>query len=138
MEDGKDKDGNPKYKTVKEDNIINNPAPIWNKSPKDLKDEDYKNFYKELYPFSEEPLFWIHLNVDYPFNLTGILFFPKIKNDFEVQKQVTPLGIGPDLKEINNAINFIINNNSFTGQMLVLDGGAVSYTHLTLPTTPYV
>ena len=78
MEDGKDKDGNPKYKTVKEDNIINNPAPIWNKSPKDLKDEDYKNFYKELYPFSEEPLFWIHLNVDYPFNLTGILFFPKI------------------------------------------------------------
>ena len=86
VEDGKDKDGNPKYKTVKEDNIINNPAPIWNKSPKDLKDEDYKNFYKELYPFSEEPLFWIHLNVDYPFNLTGILFFPKIKNDFEVQK----------------------------------------------------
>ena len=86
VEDGKDKDGNPKYKTVKEDNIINNPSPIWNKSPKDLKDEDYKNFYKELYPFSEEPLFWIHLNVDYPFNLTGILFFPKIKNDFEVQK----------------------------------------------------
>ena len=86
VEDGKDKDGNPKYKTVKEDNIINNPNPIWNKNPKDLKDEDYKNFYKELYPFSEEPLFWIHLNVDYPFNLTGILFFPKIKNDFEVQK----------------------------------------------------
>ena len=85
-EDGKDKDGNPKYKTVKVDNIINNPSPIWNKSPKDLKDEDYKSFYKELYPFSEEPLFWIHLNVDYPFNLTGILYFPKIKNDFEVQK----------------------------------------------------
>ena len=85
-EDGKDKDGNPKYKTVKVDNVINNPNPIWNKSPKDLKDEDYKNFYKELYPFSEEPLFWIHLNVDYPFNLTGILYFPKIKNDFEVQK----------------------------------------------------
>ena len=85
-EEGKDKDGNPKYKTVKVDNIINNPSPIWNKSPKDLKDEDYKSFYKELYPFSEEPLFWIHLNVDYPFNLTGILYFPKIKNDFEVQK----------------------------------------------------
>ena len=86
IEDGKDKDGKPKYKSVKEDNIINNPNPIWNKSPKDLKDEDYKEFYKELHPFSEEPLFWIHLNVDYPFNLTGILFFPKIKNDFEVQK----------------------------------------------------
>lgn len=86
IEDGKDKDGNPKYKTIKVDNVINNPNPIWNKSPKDLKDEDYKNFYKELYPFSEEPLFWIHLNVDYPFNLTGILYFPKIKNDFEIQK----------------------------------------------------
>jgi molecular chaperone HtpG len=86
VEDGKDKEGKPKYKSVKEDNIINNPNPIWNKSPKDLKDEDYKEFYKELHPFSEEPLFWIHLNVDYPFNLTGILFFPKIKNDFEVQK----------------------------------------------------
>ena len=86
VEDGKDKDGKPKYKSVKEDNIINNSNPIWNKSPKDLKDEDYKEFYKELHPFSEEPLFWIHLNVDYPFNLTGILYFPKIKNDFEVQK----------------------------------------------------
>jgi len=86
IEDGKDKEGKPKFKTVKEDNIINNPDPIWNKSPKDLKDKDYISFYKELYPFSDDPLFWIHLNVDYPFNLTGILFFPKIKNDFEVQK----------------------------------------------------
>ena len=86
VEDGKDKEGKPKHKTVKTDNIVNNPNPIWNKSPKDLKDDDYKAFYKELYPFSEEPLFWIHLNVDYPFNLTGILYFPKIKNDFEVQK----------------------------------------------------
>ena len=86
IEDGKDKEGKPKFKTIKEDNIINNPDPIWNKSPKDLKDEDYISFYKELYPFSDDPLFWIHLNVDYPFNLTGILFFPKIKNDFEVQK----------------------------------------------------
>ncbi len=59
---------------------------MWTKSPKELKDEDYVNFYKELYPFSEEPLFWIHLNVDYPFNLTGILYFPKVKNDFEIQK----------------------------------------------------
>ncbi len=86
VEDGKDDEGNPKYKTVKEDNIVNNPEPIWTKSPSELKDEDYLAFYKELYPFSPDPLFWIHLNVDYPFNLTGILYFPKIQNDFEVQK----------------------------------------------------
>jgi molecular chaperone HtpG len=65
---------------------INNTAPLWTKAPSELKDEDYKAFYKELYPFSEDPLFWIHLNVDYPFNLTGILYFPKLKSDFEVQK----------------------------------------------------
>lgn len=69
-----------------EGEIINNPNPIWTKQPSELTDEDYKNFYKELYPFSEAPLFWIHLNVDYPFNLTGILYFPKIKNDFELQR----------------------------------------------------
>jgi len=86
VEDGKDKDGNPKYKTVKVDNIVNNTEPLWTKSPSELKDEDYLQFYKELYPFSEDPLFWIHLNVDYPFNLTGILYFPKVKNDFEIQK----------------------------------------------------
>ena len=86
VEDGKDKDDKPKYKTVKVDNIINNTSPIWTKAPSDLKDEDYLKFYKELYPFSEDPLFWIHLNVDYPFNLTGVLYFPKVKNDFEVQK----------------------------------------------------
>ncbi|MEM6642103.1 MAG: molecular chaperone HtpG [Bacteroidota bacterium] len=86
VEDGKDKDGNTKYKTVKEDNIINDTAPIWTKSPSDLKDEDYLSFYKKLYPFSEDPLFWIHLNVDYPFNLTGVLYFPKLKKDFEIQK----------------------------------------------------
>ena len=84
--DGEDKDGKPKYKTVKKDRIINNTSPLWTKSPNDLKDEDYLAFYKELYPFSEDPLFWIHLNVDYPFTLTGILYFPKVKNDFEMQK----------------------------------------------------
>lgn len=84
--DGEDKDGKPKYKTVKKDRIINNTSPLWTKSPSDLKDEDYLAFYKELYPFSEDPLFWIHLNVDYPFTLTGILYFPKVKNDFELQK----------------------------------------------------
>jgi len=86
VEDGVDKDGKPKYKTVTTDRIINNPSPLWAKSPIDLKDEDYIKFYKELYPFSEDPLFWIHLNVDYPFSLTGILYFPKVKNDFELHK----------------------------------------------------
>ena len=84
--DGKDKEDKPKYKTVKNDNIINDTAPIWTKSPNELKDADYLKFYKELYPMSEEPLFWIHLNVDYPFNLTGILYFPKLKKDFEIQR----------------------------------------------------
>ncbi|CAN5431785.1 molecular chaperone HtpG [soil metagenome] len=69
------------------DNIINNPSPAWTKKPADLKDEDYKSFYRELYPMNfEDPLFHIHLNVDYPFNLTGILYFPRIKKQFEVQK----------------------------------------------------
>ncbi|MDX2191620.1 MAG: molecular chaperone HtpG [Bacteroidota bacterium] len=67
-------------------NVINNPNPLWTKSPSDLTDEDYLKFYKELYPFSEDPLFWIHLNVDYPFNLTGILYFPKVKQEMELQK----------------------------------------------------
>src|SRR5689334_5933299 len=84
--DGEDKDGKPKYKTVEVDNIINNTHPIWTKAPADLTDEDYLDFYRELYPFSEEPLFWIHLNVDFPFHLTGVLYFPKLKNDFEIQK----------------------------------------------------
>ena len=86
VEDGTDKEGKPKYKTVKKDRIINNTSPIWTKAPADLKDEDYLKFYKELYPFSEDPLFWIHLNVDYPFNLTGVLYFPKVKNDFEMNR----------------------------------------------------
>ena len=84
--DGEDAEGKPQYKSIEVDNIINTTAPIWTKVPTDLKDEDYLDFYRELYPFSEEPLFWIHLNVDYPFNLTGVLYFPKLKNDFEIQK----------------------------------------------------
>lgn len=84
--DGEDEEGKPKYKTVEVDNIINNTTPIWVKAPAELKDEDYLNFYRELYPFADDPLFWIHLNVDYPFNLTGVLYFPKVKNDFEIQK----------------------------------------------------
>lgn len=85
-EDGQDAEGQTKYKSVEVDNIINDTNPIWTKAPSELKDEDYLAFYRELYPFTEEPLFWIHLNVDYPFNLTGVLYFPKLKNDFEVQK----------------------------------------------------
>jgi molecular chaperone HtpG len=86
VEDGADEEGKPKYKSVEVDNIINNTTPIWTKQPTELKDEDYLNFYRELYPFSEDPLFWIHLNVDYPFNLTGVLYFPKIKNELELQR----------------------------------------------------
>ena len=78
-------DAKPKTKTV--DNIINNSSPAWTKNPSELSDDNYKNFYRELYPMQfEEPLFNIHLNVDYPFNLTGILYFPKIKNDINIQK----------------------------------------------------
>lgn len=71
---------------VEKEKVINNPSPAWIKTPSSLKQEDYSAFYRELYPFAEEPLFHIHLNVDYPFNLTGILYFPKLKNNFEVQK----------------------------------------------------
>lgn len=79
------KDEKPKTRTV--DNIVNNPNPAWTKQPKQLKDDDYKSFYRELYPMQfEEPLFNIHLNVDYPFNLTGILYFPKLNNDINIQK----------------------------------------------------
>jgi molecular chaperone HtpG len=69
-----------------EDNIINDSNPIWTRKPAELTDEDYVKFYKELYPFGDDPLFWIHLNVDYPFNLTGILYFPKVKNGIDLQK----------------------------------------------------
>lgn len=87
VEGEKDKDGNDKEVEVEKPRIINNTEPLWKKRPVDLKDEDYKKFYHELYPFTfEDPLFWIHLNVDYPFNLTGILYFPKVKKNLEVQK----------------------------------------------------
>ncbi len=79
------KDG--KYVDTAEDNQINNTTPAWTRKPSELTDEDYKNFYRELYPMSmEEPLFWIHLNVDYPFNLTGILYFPRVKNQIDLQR----------------------------------------------------
>ena len=71
---------------TEEDNIINNVEPLWTKTPSTLKDEDYKSFYQTLYPMQDEPLFWIHLNVDYPFNLTGILYFPRIKSNIELQR----------------------------------------------------
>src|SRR5690606_10566773 len=78
----------PKYKSVEVDNIINNTNPAWTKAPAEHKDEDYLNFYRDLYPHAmDEPLFWIHLNVDYPLNLTGILYFPKIKHELEIQRK---------------------------------------------------
>ncbi|OQA02285.1 MAG: Chaperone protein HtpG [Bacteroidetes bacterium ADurb.Bin408] len=87
VEGEKDKDGHDKYETIEKIRVINNTKPAWKQKPLDLKQEDYLAFYRELYPYTfEEPLFQIHLNVDYPFNLTGILYFPKIKNNFEVQK----------------------------------------------------
>ncbi len=87
VEGEKDKDGNDKYIEVEKPRIINNIAPLWKKAPTDCSEDDYKNFYRELYPMTfDEPLFHIHLNVDYPFNLTGILYFPKVKKNLEVQK----------------------------------------------------
>lgn len=86
-------------------NIINNTFPLWKKTPSDISDQEYLDFYKELYPFSQDPLFWIHLNIDYPFNLTGILYFPKISNQFEIQKNKIHLYsnqvfVTDDVKEI--------------------------------------
>ncbi|MGM9687444.1 MAG: molecular chaperone HtpG [Alloprevotella sp.] len=69
-----------------EDNVVNDTAPLWTKTPASLKDEDYKDFYRKLYPMADEPLFWIHLNVDYPFNLTGVLYFPRIKNNIDIHR----------------------------------------------------
>ena len=87
VEGEKDKDGNDKTIEVEKPRIINNTDPLWKKKPADCSDEDYKKFYHELYPMTfEEPLFQIHLNVDYPFNLTGILYFPKVKKNVEIQK----------------------------------------------------
>ena len=86
-------------------NIINNPHPLWKKKPAELKDEDYIAFYKELYPYSADPLFWIHLNIDFPFNLTGVLYFPKLNNNLEIQKNKIQLYsnqvyVTDDVKEI--------------------------------------
>jgi len=94
-----------KSKETEVDNIINNTSPAWKKQPNELSADDYKNFYQELYPFSQPPLFWIHLNIDYPFNLTGILYFPKLNNSLEVQKNKIQLYsnqvyVTDDVKEI--------------------------------------
>ncbi len=86
VDDGEDENGKTKTKEIQVDNIVNNTTPIWTKTPTELKDEDYLAFYRELYPMGEDPLFWIHLNVDYPFNLTGVLYFPKVKPDLELQR----------------------------------------------------
>ncbi|HHN47868.1 MAG TPA: molecular chaperone HtpG, partial [Bacteroidales bacterium] len=82
-----DKDGKPKTREVEKPRIINNTMPLWKRKPAELKDEDYKSFYRELYPATfDESLFYIHLNVDYPFNLTGVLYFPKVKQNYELQR----------------------------------------------------
>jgi len=91
--------------SVEEDNIVNNTDPLWKKKPNKLKDEDYLNFYRELYPMSQDPLFWIHLNIDFPFSLTGILYFPKLNNSLEVQRNKIQLYsnqvyVTDDVKEI--------------------------------------
>ena len=90
---------------IEEDNIVNNTEPLWKKKPNKLKEEDYKAFYRELYPMSQEPLFWIHLNIDFPFNLTGVLYFPKLNNSLEIQKNKIQLYsnqvyVTDDVKEI--------------------------------------
>jgi molecular chaperone HtpG len=100
-EDEEDKEG----KEVTVDNIINAVAPLWRKSPQEISDEEYRNFYRELYPMSQPPMFWIHLNIDYPFNLTGILYFPKLANGLEMQKNKIQLYsnqvyVTDDVKEI--------------------------------------
>jgi molecular chaperone HtpG len=94
-----------KSKEIVEDNIVNNTAPLWKKKPNKLKEDDYKEFYQELYPHSQEPLFWIHLNIDFPFNLTGVLYFPKLNNSLEIQKNKIQLYsnqvyVTDDVKEI--------------------------------------
>ena len=99
-------EGDDKKTEKKEvDDIINNPSPAWKKNPSELSDEDYKAFYNELYPYGAEPLFHIHLNIDFPFNLTGILYFPQLNNSFEVQKNKIQLysnqvWVTDDVKEI--------------------------------------
>jgi len=90
---------------IEEDNIVNNTDPLWKKKPNKLKEEDYKAFYRELYPMSQEPLFWIHLNIDFPFSLTGVLYFPKLNNSLEIQKNKIQLYsnqvyVTDDVKEI--------------------------------------
>lgn len=86
VEDPASTEEEKKTKEVTVDNIINNPNPAWKRSPAELTDEDYKSFYNELYPYSQPPMFWIHLNIDFPFNLTGILYFPKVSQQIETQK----------------------------------------------------
>ena len=83
------KDG--KYEDTEADNIVNETNPLWTKQPSTLKDEDYKKFYQSLYPMNDEPLFWIHLNVDFPFHLTGVLYFPKIKNNIDIRRNLIQL-----------------------------------------------
>lgn len=105
----KDKDGNPKQIETETDQIINNPTPAWTKAPVDLTDEDYKSFYRELYPYTfEDPLFHIHMNVDYPFNLTGILFFPKLSKNKGMQLQRNKIQLYSNQVFITDSVENIV------------------------------
>lgn len=100
-----DESDEKKSKEIEVDNIINNTSPLWKRTPSELSADDYKNFYNELYPYSQPPIFWIHLNIDFPFNLTGVLYFPKLSNSMEVQKNKIQLYsnqvyVTDDVKEI--------------------------------------
>lgn len=105
IKEKQEQEGSEEEVTVKVPRVINNPTPLWKKQPADIQDDEYKDFYRELYPFSNPPLFWIHLNIDYPFRLTGILYFPKINNQMEIQKNKIQLYsnqvfVTDDVKEI--------------------------------------
>ena len=122
------KDG--KYVDTDEDNIINDTTPAWIRKPSELKEEDYKKFYQDLYPMSEEPLFWIHLNVDYPFKLTGILYFPRIKSNLDLHRNKIQLycnqvfvtdsveGIVPEFLTLLHGVPVLPGNNALADTRL--------------------
>ena len=118
-------DDRKEVKTVS-DNVINHKEPLWKKSPSELTDEDYKAFYTHLYPMSMPPLFWIHLNIDYPFNLTGILYFPKVNNSIEVQKNKIQL--------YSNQVYVTDDVSEIVPEFLTL---LLSLIHISEPTRPY-
>lgn len=101
------KDG--KYVDTDKDRVINDMEPAWTRKPTDLTDEDYRKFYADLYPGIDEPLFWIHLNIDYPFKLTGILYFPKIKNNIDINRYQDTIILQPSIRyRFGRRVSFLI------------------------------